>query len=225
MFAWEELVVFEKPVEEEVRENVVLHSHDCEAIQLVLTANANLCEIISTPKIPTPSEFVEVLAPLILERTYEEVSPFPKISRVKIGARIIQGDKIFQWRRLRAGEKADRFFKLKPFKAERHLNGVVVTFVDPRASLKTRNVPYCRRDCKTAFGNQCAKFGSYSQIELSPFLPYWPDRCSAESAETCPMRLATTTPKPDPNDPVIKAFQEWCKTRKGYAGEKPRCSV
>ncbi len=207
MTAWEDLVILSDIQDEKVQEHYHLSTDDCEAIRLLLKYD------LYKPEIPSPTEFTEIVARLMLERTYDEVSPFPKINCVKIALRLLKGEKILQWRRLAAGKE---YPGLRPFKAYRSIHGIAVQFIDPKAPLGTLTVPYCRRDCVTPHGNQCARFGSYSQIELSPFLPYWPDRCSIESALNCPMRLATGAPKPDPEDPIIKDFQEWCKTRVGY---------
>lgn len=208
---WEELVVFSNPHRRRTHKNRLLTNDDCKAIQKLVEYNY------PRPVIPTPDEFADVRAPKILEFWYDEVSPFPYGNRVRIATRILRGGKIRQWRGLYPGKRYNGY---KPFKAWRGIDGVCIEFVDPKAQLETIPVLHCRRDCLIRGGNQCAAFGSYSQIELSPFLPIWSDRCSAKSAKDCPMRIAAINgifPKPTPEDPYVKQFRRWCEIRKGYA--------
>jgi len=213
---WQELVVFSTPHKRRTLTERHMSATDCEAIR-------NLLEYTwPKPEVPMPDEFTDIIAPKIIECVYDEVSPFPDLNRVRIASRILRGGKIFQWTRLSLGEKYSEF---RPFSAYRGHDGVVVAFIDPKIPLQKVSVPYCRRICSfiSHSGFQCSAFGSYSQIELSPFLPIWPDMCSAESAKNCPMRQAAIKgqfPKPTPEDETVKAFQEWCKTRKGWRREK-----
>lgn len=182
----------------------VLSKKQCEEIQRLVTGR-NI-------EIPLPHEFLDIRAE-VLECEYDEVSPFPHMNRFEIAGRIIGGEKVFQWRGLRCGKK-----NWQPFDSWRGNDRICVLFTDPFMPLKKIPIPYCRRACgfSSKQGYQCSAFGSYSQIELSPFLSIWNDMCSAESAQTCPMRIAQTWPKADIQDPIIKKFNKWLKTRKGY---------
>jgi hypothetical protein len=227
--AWHELVVFSKPQRLEIQRMQLLSVEDCKAIQELVEYSY------PKPEIPLPDEFTDVFAPKIIEGIFDEVSPFPYTNRATIALRILKGGKILQWSRLSLGT---RYKDFQPFTAYRGHNGVVVRFIDPKWPLDKKDVPHCRRDCITHGGNQCAAFGSYCQIELSRVLPIWQDRCSAESAKTCPLRKGIW-PKPKQTerliaipyseedlseDPIWSEFKEWCKTRKGVSG-KPRLAV
>ena len=212
---WQELVVFSRLRSLRVLKDVSLSKEDSRNIEELVKY------VFPKPTIPVCDEFTEVKADRVVEGCYDEVSPFPDMNRISFASRILCGGKIAQWSVLRL----DQYPTYHPFKAYRGHDGVVVQFLDPQVSLKIVPVPHCRRDCFIPqFGkNQCAAYGSYSQMELRSFLPFWDDRCSAESARTCPMRLSKIEgklpwPQPTLNDPVISQFQEWCKTRKGWTG-------
>lgn len=216
---WQELVVFSKPTELTPIENKTLNKNECAQIREITQYDFPKFEV------PDPSEFVDVKAKNVLEGVYEEVSPFPESPFpvplwAQVASKLIQGQKIYQWSRLRLDGKYSDY---KPFDAWRGHEGVHVQFINAKnLQIKAVPVPYCRRICgfRSSSFHQCSAFGSYSQIELSPFLPLWQDHCSAESAQDCPMRLAKTWPKPDNSDPVIADFQTWCKTRRGWLPEK-----
>jgi len=211
---WEELVVFSKPRRTEVQKDVWMDKDDCESVKALLRYEWPRLEV------PIPGEFLDVRASKVIEGLYDEVSPFPDMDRVRMASRILRGSKVFQWSQLSLGKAFPEF---RPYSAERGSDGVRVRYIDPHMPLLTTLVPYCRRICGVSSGYQCAAYGSYCQIELhsAGLLPLWQDMCSAESAQTCPIRLAHTKglspwPQPTPSDPTISAFQEWCKTRKGY---------
>jgi len=209
---WQELVVFSNPKSKRTLTDRQMSTEDCEAITELLQYTW------PKPEVPMPDEFTDITAPKIIECVCDEVSPFPDLNRATIALRILKGGKIFQWTRLSLGKKYSEY---RPFSAYRGHDGVVVAFIDPTIPLRKVSVPYCRRICgfSSHSGFQCAAFGSYSQIELRSFLPIWPDMCSAESARNCPMRRAAINgrfPKPAPEDETVKAFQDWCKTRKGW---------
>ena len=224
---WNDLVVFEKPIKTQTFENHRIYDEDCKDIKELVER----CCWYPKPEIPMPEEFIDVFAPKIIEVTYDEVSPFPKISKLKLVYRfLVEGEKVLQWSRLRLPANLDPSVKKKfgvadflPYRAHRTPSGVEVRFINPKVPLKKVVVPYCRRICSTKFGLQCMAFGSYSQMELSPFLPFWVDKCSSESAKTCPMRLAKIKgrfPKPHNRDYYIKQFKRWRKTR-NKTNERP----
>ena len=191
----QELVVFTSPQTCIVRRDYVLTAHGCKAIKDLVEYDPRVVFKYDAPKrdIPLPSEFEDVIASEVLACEYDEVSPFPYANRARIAYRILRGDKIAQWTWLEKGE-------LRPFSAWRGSDGVVVQFINPKEPLKVVPILYCKRACGFSGqpGYQCSAFGSYSQIELSSFLPIWQDQCSAESAKTCPMRkavIAGTYPK------------------------------
>jgi len=212
--SWQELVVFSRP-RGRLKKHIMFNmsKEQCEAVKELLKYTY------PTTEVPTPDEFTEVYAPKVIETLHDEVSPFPDMNRARMAMRILRGGKIFQWTKLRLGI---RFKDFEPFAVYRGHDGVSVFFIEPKWPLVKKPVLYCRRDCWIGNTIQCAAFGSYSQIELNSagILPLWTDRCSVESALTCPMRLAAIKggfPKASLEDPVVKAFQEWCKTRKGYS--------
>lgn len=207
---WQELVVLSKPKKVTEIHGKILTLHECDLIKdLMLWIDYN-------KKVPTPSEFVDVKAE-ITNALYTEISPCPDW---KTGLWFYSPQSIRQWSGLRLGRNHEDHM---PYNAWRGTDGVEIEFIDTKLlPIKEVQVPYCRRICGFRYTTmiQCSAFGSYSQIELSNagILPFWADKCSEESAMTCPMRKAASIgvyPSANKNDIMVKKFRKWLRTRKG----------
>jgi len=176
----------------------------------------------------------------IVERVYCEVEPFCDLSPFRLFWHLIgRTGRIARIEASKLKIKGKENLKVLP-DYSRYGDGIHVRFADLNQKPTVEVLPYCPHDCSIGNGaNQCAVFGSYCQIELRGWLPLWNDRCSRESALTCPLRRARVVEnrmpqgkwKEMPNsfltfydfseDPIIKEFKEWCKTRIGCKASLP----